>query len=159
MKLSGIQTPFVILGAGLALASVLAAQSPTKEAIELSRVEIQAKRQTIVAQAIELTEEEARNFWPLYREWQAASANLDDRVAAMITKLTDEYDTLTEEEAGHLISEWLDVKSREQRLDAKYAKRVQKILPKKKALRFLQLENKLDAIVAYSLTGSVPLAE
>ena len=146
---------------GTVLCGSLAAQTGTqsRETIELSRTVIQAKRQTIVAQAIDLTDVESKAFWPLYREWRTASANLEDRIADMVSKLNDEYDTLTDEEAGRLMDEWFDVKAREQKLNARYAKQFRKILPPKKALRFLQLENKMDSIVTYSLSGTVPLAE
>jgi len=143
------------------MGTALAAQtaSDVGESIELTRTAIQAKRQTIISQSLDLTEEEDRAFWPLYREYQTASASLDDRVAEMVTNLMVNYDRLTDEEAEDLIDQWLDVQTKRHDLTLQYAKRFREILPEKKALRYLQLENKLDAIVSYSLSETVPLAE
>jgi hypothetical protein len=47
----------------------------------------------------------------------------------------------------------------EAELKATYVPRLSKVLPQKKVLRYLQIENKIRAIVKYELAAGVPLAQ
>jgi hypothetical protein len=44
-------------------------------------------------------------------------------------------------------------------LKATYVPRLSKVLPQKKVMRYLQVENKIRAIVKYDLAAQVPLAQ
>ena len=137
----------------------LAQGTPSRDAIELNRAAIQAKRQQIVTNAIDLTDSESQAFWPLYRDWRAAMAGLGDRKAEIAQRIAEDYDDLSEQESKQMVDEWLRLEGEELKLKKSYLKRFRKILPEKKAARFFQLENKLDAIVYYDLAQQLPLVE
>jgi hypothetical protein len=44
-------------------------------------------------------------------------------------------------------------------LQQSYAPKLLKVLPPKKALRYLQIENKIRAAVKYELAGSIPVVQ
>ena len=127
-------------------------------AVKLTRQEIQAKRQTIVEQALDLTADEEKVFWPLYREWRAKTAALGDRRLALAQKV-DNSSRLTDAEAKQLIDTSLKLQKEQVALRQDYVQRFRKILRDSKVARFFHLESKMDAIVEYSLVSLVPLAE
>ena len=149
---------FAVLTLITAGALVSAQDLKDKNAIKLTRTEIQAKRQAIVEQAIDLTTEQDKVFWPLYRDWRAKTAALFDRRIAVAQKI-DDGSQLTEADARQLVDTSLKLQREFIALREDYVKRFRKILPEAKVARFFHLESKMDAIVEYSLVSLVPLAE
>ena len=139
-------------------AAAAAAQDVQSE-IELTRAVIQTERQALVAAAMDLTSAEADAFWPLYREYQGQRAAIGDREVQLIMDYADNYGVVTDELAGKMIDEWLDIQSEDLSLRKKYIKKFRKILPDLKVARFFQLENKLDAVIDNELASEIPLME
>jgi hypothetical protein len=136
------------------------AARPTEEDIQQTRAALQAKRQELVANAIDLTEEEDRAFWPLYREWRNEMALVGDQRIQIIERINDQaFDQMTDDRAAGLVEEWLSIQMVTVKLQSRYVKRFRKVLPGRKVARFFQLENKLDAITDYDLVSRVPLIE
>ena len=148
----------ILLGA-LALAGTsLPAVAQTASDIALTRAEIQTARQALVAEGLNLTEEEALAFWPVYRDYRVEMARLGDRLVKVITEFVPNAEKLTDEQATRLLDEFLDLKGDEVSLKKKYVGVFRKLLPAPKVTRFFQLENKLDAVIQYELAATVPLA-
>ena len=61
--------------------------------------------------------------------------------------------------ARALMDRYLGAEEAEVRLKRTFAKRLDKVLPGVKVTRYLQIENKIRAIVKYELAGEVPLAK
>ena len=129
------------------------------ESIQLTRTLIHEKRQEIVSNVIDLTEEEARAFWPLYRDWRAKMAGLGNRIVGLVEQMEENWNEVDEAQAKSILDEWLRIQTEELRLKKQYLKRFRQILPDKKVTRFYQLENKMDVAVNYNLATSVPLVE
>lgn len=152
-------------GISLALALVVfvsaaapaAAQSDAKE-IELTRAYVQKARQTIIADAIDLTEDESLVFWPAYRDYRLDMARVGDRLVRVIQEFYSADADLSDEQANRLLDEFLDIKAKEVATRQKHVKIFRKLLPPKKVTRFFQLENKLDAVVNFDLAQTIPLA-
>jgi hypothetical protein len=64
-----------------------------------------------------------------------------------------------DEKAEKLIDEFLAIEKAEAELKAACVLRLSKVLPQKKVMRYLQVENKIRAIVKYDLASQVPLAQ
>src|SRR5262245_38207686 len=75
----------VVILAGLLIAgSGTTAFAQAQKGIALSRAEIQTERQAIVAENLPLSEEQAKAFWPVYRDYRAAAAKLGDRLVSLV---------------------------------------------------------------------------
>jgi hypothetical protein len=146
---------------GLFLIAAVTAPGHTQTAtdIELTRAHIQTARQTIIAEAMTLTEEESLGFWPAYRDYRLDMARLGDRLVKVISEFVSAGASLSDEQASRLLDEYLDIKSKEAAVKKKYVGVFRKLLPVPKVTRFFQLENKLDAVVNYELAKTVPLAK
>ena len=129
-----------------------------RDEIELMLAQIRTNRQAIVTENLALTAEESEAFWPLYRQFQNDRALMVDRTMKMLTEFRDNFDVLSEEQAKALVNEYFKIQKEELRLNEKYLREFRKILSQKKALRYFQIENKLDAIIDYDLSQVIPLA-
>ena len=129
-----------------------------RDEIELMLAQIRTNRQAIVTENLALTAEESEAFWPLYRQFQNDRALMVDRTMKMLTEFRDNFDVLSEEQAKALVDEYFKIQKEELRLNEKYLSEFRKILSQKKALRYFQIENKLDAIIDYDLSQVIPLA-
>lgn len=138
----------------LALAAPLAAQSGE---IALTRQVIQTERQALVTAGMELTEEEGKVFWPLYREYREAMAKVGDRSQALIVDYAAKYTMLTDADAQVMLDEMLAIDQDMLKVKKDYVKRFGKIMPAKRVARFFQIENKMDAIIRADLAEQIPL--
>jgi len=141
----------------LALGGVAAPLSAQEE-ILFARADIDELRQTLVTMGMDLTPDEMRAFWPLYREYRMDAARFGDRVVAMISTYSDNYDQLTDEAADMLLTEFVSLEQARASLKADYLPKFKKALPSRKVARFYQIENKLDIAVLAELTEQIPLA-
>lgn len=140
----------------LALAAPLAAQTGE---LALTRQVIQTERQALVTAAMELTEDEGKVFWPLYREYREAMAKVGDRIQNLIIDYAAKYATLTDVDAQAMLDEMVAIDQEALKVRKDYIKKFGQILPAKRVARFFQLENKMDAVVKADLAEQIPLAK
>ena len=86
-------------------------------------------------------------------------AGLGDREVKLITDFAEKYDSLSDEDARAIIDEWISIEDRHLNLTKQYIKQFREALPEKKVMRFMQLENKMNAVIEFELVGSIPLAK
>ena len=129
--------------------------------VEVVRSVLQTDRKVIVAENMELTQQEGADFWPLYNEYQAERAKVGDRLVTLIRAYARSYayDSLSDEKAKEMLKELLDVEKAKLKLKKKYVHKFERVLPARKALRFLQMENRLDAVILLDVAREIPLAE
>lgn len=157
---------FVILGVVPWLAFAQQAPAPPQppdakaeamEEIHLTRVAIQAGRQAIVTEGMDLTPKEMETFWPLYREYRLEAAKIGDRIVGLIQRYAENYDTMTDAVADKLLSDFVKIERVRADLKAKFLPRFKKVLPAAKVMRFYQLENKMDIAVLNEMAEQIPL--
>lgn len=127
--------------------------------MELLKAKIKADKKFIVGKNMELTESEAKNFWPVYEAYQKDLDVLNKRVGAMIKSYAEAWNTKTmnNEKAKKMVDEMLAIKADDVKLMKSYVPKLSKVLPAVKVARYLQIENKIRAISNYELAGAVPL--
>jgi len=136
-----------------------AAQDKAADNMQILREKIKADKKLLVAANMQLTESEAKGFWPVYEEYQKELAAINKRIVKLIESYAADYraNTLTDEKAKKLIDEFVAIEQAEAGLKASYVPKLSKVLPLKKVARYLQVENKVRALVKYELAGGVPL--
>jgi hypothetical protein len=120
--------------------------------------QVNTDKKAVYAANLGLTEEESARFWPIYDEYEAKVKPLQDRLAANINNFAEKYDTLTEEDAAAILKEKMAIEKAREELKQKYTKKVEKALPPKKALRYAQLETRIQILIARDVYGLLPLA-
>lgn len=128
------------------------------EALELKKKIMFDQKRLVVMENMEFTEEEAAAFWPVYDKHQEELFQVNQRGAKLILAYASVYQTLTDEQAVKLVDEYYDIQDDRIAVMKKMAVDVGKVLPGKKAFRYLQVEAKLSAIGRYELAKEIPLA-
>ena len=136
-------------------------QDKPAENMQILRDKVKADKKLVVAANMDLTESEAKGFWPVYEQYQKDLAAINQRIARLIESYAADYraNTLTDEKAQKLTAELVAIQKAEADLQASYAPKLSKELPPKKVARYLQIENKIRAAVKYELAANIPLVE
>ena len=110
---------------------------------------------------MELTESEAKNFWPIYDEYQKELRKINKRIVGLLESYADDFRSkkLTDDKAKKLIDEANAIEQAEVNLKSTFAPKLSKALPIIKVARYLQIENKIRAVVKYDLAQGVPLVK
>ncbi len=120
---------------------------------------IRANKKALVAVNLTLTDAEAEKFWPLYDRYEAELKSVNDRLVKLIEDYTSHYRELTDDHARKLAEDYLAVEEDRAKVRRTYFSDFTKALPGKKAARFYQIENKMDAVIRYDLAAAIPVVE
>ena len=132
---------------------------PTSTDMEILRQKIKADKKLLVADNMELSESEAKAFWPVYESYQKDLAKVNERIGKVIQDYAASYESMTDEAAAKLVAEVVAVEADRTKLMQSYLPRFRKTLPAKKVARYYQLENKIRAVVNYELASNIPLVK
>jgi hypothetical protein len=161
MNLKGASGILVVILAmmPLGVTSRSAAQDKPADNMQILRDKIRADKKLVVAANMQLTESEAKSFWPIYDEYQKDLQKLNQRLANLLGSYADDYrnKSLTDEKAKRLIDDAVAIDQAEANLKRSYAPKLNKVLPMIKVVRYLQIENKIRAVVKYDIASGVPL--
>ena len=140
-------------------APLRAAQDKPADNMQILRDKIKADKKLLVASNMELTESEAKGFWPIYDEYQKELQKINQRIGKVLESYADDNrkKSLTDDKAKKLIDEAVSIDQAEAGLKSTFAPKLSKVLPVKKVARYLQIENKIRAVVRYDLAQGVPL--
>ncbi len=77
----------------------------------------------------------------------------------LIQDFAEVWDNATEEQAKTMVDEMLAIRRDELKVRKSHLSKFRKALPEVKVARFLQIENKIDAIINLGLADAIPLVE
>ena len=153
----GVAIAMMMLG----LAPLSLAQDKPADNMQILRDKLKADKKLVVATNMELTESEAKGFWPIYEQYQKDLQKINQRIANLLESYASDFrgKSLTDDKAKKLINEAVAIEQAEANLKSTYAPKLSKVLPVKKVARYLQIENKIRAVVKYELATGVPLVQ
>ena len=144
----------------IALASpVIAQDQSVVDDQQLLLSQIQADRSAIVLKSMKLDDTQMRAFTPVFDAYQADRKKLADRAVELVNSYAANYDSMTDDAAKDILKSWFKLQDDETRLVKDYAKKMGKVLPPAKVLRFVQIENKLTTILRLPTVRGIPLAQ
>ena len=142
MKINVLKRTTAFLAAVIlwAFAPLGSAQDKPANNMESVHEKLKADKKLIVTKYMELTEAEAKNFWPVYEEYQKDLQKIDLRQLNLLQSYAADYrnQSLTDEKAKQLLDEWIAIDNDDAKRRASYVPKVMKALPAKKASRYLQ---------------------
>jgi hypothetical protein len=125
--------------------------------LELARRDIQLQKATIIAANVSFTDDEAAEFWPIYREYEAELYQINNRKLDLIRGFLGSDARMSDEEARSLAAKAFDIEDARTALKRKYFAKFQEAIPASKAARFFQIENQLNMVVDLRLAAALPL--
>ncbi len=130
-----------------------------EESLELRKKIMFDQKKLVIMENMEFTEAEGKAFWPVYEKYQEELFQVSQRGATLILAYASAYQSLTDDQAVKIIDEYYDIQDDRLAVMKKMAADVGKVLPGKKAFRYMQVESKLTAIARYELAKGIPLAQ
>jgi len=149
----------IILGLSFVFFAVAMMAQNTHDYMEVERAALKTEKKALVADAMELTEDESKVFWPLYNEYNEKQYVINTKVYNTIIDYAENFDTLTDEKALELWNSSMKNVDELSKLKKTYFKKFQKILAGKKAVRYFQIENKVWALINAQLALEIPLMQ
>jgi hypothetical protein len=127
--------------------------------IQLLRADLSAKKAQIVRETMELNDQQAPIFWPIYRQYQAEQSKLITEKLAIVTDYANNFSTMTDEKADQLAQQTIELDQKRLALREKYYGTMKKALSPVIAVRFFQVEHQLQLIVDLQIAANLPIIE
>jgi hypothetical protein len=138
---------------------VAVAQDKPADNMDVLRERLRADKKAVVASVLELTEGEAKSFWPVYNAYQGDMVAHYDRLLKLLDAYAKTYDAMTDETATSILKQYLGLERDHVALLTSYLPRFSKVLPPRKVAKLYQIENKARALVNYELARGIPLVK
>ena len=145
------------LTVALALAASPVATQDVAQSLELSREVVDQQKRMIVAGSLPRSDKAADTFWPLFDAFQKELKKIDGREDRLVAAYSAEYASLSGARARAMLDEALQIDEDRLKLTRRWVKRMTPVLPPRLLVRYCQLENKFQAIVAADLARQIPL--
>ena len=140
--------------AGFALA-----QDTPADNMEIVKEKIRTDKKLFIATNLQLTESEAKAFWPIYEAYQAEFGKLVEREIKLIEDFAANYETMSDDVAKKLLNDSLAIDANHLKLRQMYLAIFRGVLSDKKVARYYQLESKIDAVFEFELARKIPLVQ
>lgn len=136
------QTTVLITVLAVIMAFALPALSEEKLANDMQILveKLRTDKKLLVAKTLELTESEAKAFWPVYESFQDERFKLGERLIKGIREYAEKYDNISDEDSKKLRRGYLALQFEALRLLESYLPKFEEVLPEKKVFRYFQLE-------------------
>ena len=141
----------------LVFASTVMAQDKPATTAQIILEKIKADKKLLVAENMQLTEAEAKTFWPVYDKYQAELFLLRTRTLKLLKDYAASYETMTNATAKRLLDEYMTVESLQLKLRQSYLPMFRKAISDVKTVRYYQIENKIQAVLLNELAETIPL--
>lgn len=148
----------VILGVLLAAISVFAG-SASDTNMEILKDKLKADKKLLIASNMDLTDAEAKQFWPMYEAYQSDLDGVNKQLGKTIQDYADAFNNgmIPNDTAKRLLNEALSVEEQEVKLKRSYADKLAKVLSATKVARYIQMETKIRSVIKYEMAQEIPL--
>jgi hypothetical protein len=154
-------TGTTVLGQEVAPRPTLAPDAPavSDQDLELFRKDVRSLKKQFVALNMDLTDDQAGKFWPVYDKYTAELTTLYDRKYALLQSYATNYDTLTSEQADNYVTGRAEVEEAIIKLRLKYYPVFRQVLSGKSTALFFQMDWRLGLILELQLASQTPFIQ
>lgn len=133
-------------------------QAPIDEDIKLLRKDLRSQKKQMVAANMDLTDVEAEKFWPVYDQYAADVAKINDTKAALIKEYWQTFDTMNGDQAEKYLRQRAAVEESLMDLRLKYIPVFRKVLTGRQTALFFQIDWRLGLLIDLQL-AQMPLID
>ena len=166
------KTLFAVVAFAVFSTGLVAAQTPaaapadaakTRESIDKAvddmRKDARATKADILGKTLALDTAQAAAFWPVYKQYEAELATVNNERVAIIQDLGEHLSSLNDAKAAGLIDRQLANQEKRLALVRKYKDELLKVLPAKTVARFLQVDSRLNILLDLAAASEIPLVK
>ena len=141
--------------------AILTLSASSSQEIDVSQALAQSEvaREEVVRANVQLTADEADGFWALYKEYRAELGPVQRDLVDVVVEYSKVYANISDAQATSLFDEWLTLRQQQTKIKTRYLEKFRSTLGPKHAIRYAQLENKLDAAIDFDAARSIPLVD
>ena len=126
---------------------------------EIVRSAIKTEKKALIAEVMNLSDNESGEFWKLYNEYDRKLDDLNTDYFKLIVEFAENYENMSADKASDILKRAANYTVAKAKLEKGYIKKFQKVLTPQQALRFYQAMNKIDIIIEAQLASEIPLLE
>ena len=125
--------------------------------VQLLRQDLRGKAKQLITKNMQLTDEQAAAFWPLYDQYAAEVRKINDTRFGLMKHYADIYPTMTQDQADSLLRLLADADTAIINLRVEYLPKFEQALPgSTKAALFFQLDRRLDYLMNVQMASQLP---
>jgi len=149
----------IVLAALMGSALPATAQESSDTNMEILKQKLKADKKLIVAGNMDLSDADAKKFWPVYDAYQKDLEQVNQKLAQTIKEYAEAFNKgpVQDNTAKKLLSEVLSLEEQETKLKRTYAEKLEKVLPYSKVARYIQIETKIRSLIKMELAQQIPL--
>jgi hypothetical protein len=139
--------------------SVSQAQGTSDANQKILMQKIKADKKLLVASNMDLTDAESKVFWPQYDGYQKELDQINDHLVSVIKEYADAFNKgpIPNDKSTKLMHDFLATEEAEVDLKSAYAKKIAAVMSPAKAARYIQIENKIRALLKAEMAQQIPL--
>ena len=156
----------VLIAVVLIAAQSVRAEDKTADVTDMQalRSAVRADKKAFVESTLKLTPAEAKRFWPIYDNYESVLDRSNQRRVVAVEALVVMDKPITDLYARNLANELIAADEAEMKARRTLHNRLMRgvptrVLPPRKAARYLQLESKIRAVLAYDIAATIPLVK
>lgn len=134
-----------------------AADLTDEDAVQVLRSVMKVDREAVVTKALQLTAAESEKFWPLYHEYRAEMDKVGDGLLKVMQNYASFYPDVPQQPAETMLNDLARLEDQQSAVRAEHLKKVGKVLPASKTLRYAQVDNRLALALRVALAAKIPL--
>jgi hypothetical protein len=127
--------------------------------LELLRSDMKKETTAIITTNMQFSAEEAAAFWPIYKNYTDQLGKLGDRRVALIKTYASSVDSLSDDNAGKMAKEWLDIQESRTVLLGDLYRNVSSALSPARAFKVMQLEHRFNLVIDSQIANELPMVE
>lgn len=121
--------------------------------------QIKAQKVAFITDKLQLTVEEAQQFWPIYNEKNKKSDDIDVQIRTIVKNFKKNKETLSNTELETMSDKLMELETSSSKLDAEYYLKYKKVLPIRKILELNEAEREFKHELLQQLKGCSPSKE
>lgn len=124
--------------------------------INALRADVRADKADIIKEAMQLKPDEAKAFWPVYKQYEAELSTANDDLVNIVKSYAAKYGSLSDADAKELTQKALDFQQKKLDIRKKYFPIFSKATSPLTAAKFYQAENRLELLFNLKLASELP---
>lgn len=154
MKKLALAVTLIVFSFGIVIAD-----GDTDDFVELLRSDLRADKQALVEYAMDLTEADAKIFWPIYQKYEVERTALGDRMLELIKAYPGAVNVTEVQTVAMLGDDWFKIQEDRLKMTKKYYKQISNKLAPRVAVRWIQIEYRLSMLINLQIAAETPLVK
>jgi hypothetical protein len=129
----------------------------TEEDIAVLRPDVHTEKTEIILRNMIFTEEQAKAFWPVYRDYAHEQHAIGEQRVALINEYATNFDKIDDAQAESFLARAMKLEEDGLELRRRYLPRFKKAIGATQTARFYQVDNRLMLMMNVQLASLLPI--